>query len=212
MPQQPTDAQQRAALGLPPLFVPFSEAESGTVTLPGLNGTTPGPIATTSSASSGSLEVQVFAAMKTQEYGSEAHFYSIVAQPEYAKYSFEVQGLHPIPQPSYLVCSYRNYVMRLTGVARSSHKCPLYHQCQYQDNHNSAVRHPPYTHDLILHSRGPYTAALLPSVPLTSTDSLQSVNSMPPYDQHSFEVRHPRDPFVTSADICVLYRSFGWHL
>ena len=90
VPQQPTDAQQRAALGLPPLFVPFSEAESGTVALPGLNGTTPGPISTTSSASSGSLEVQVFAAMKTQEYGSEAHFYSIVAQPEYSKYSFEV--------------------------------------------------------------------------------------------------------------------------
>ena len=102
--------------------------------------------------------------------------------------------------------------MRPTDGARSSHKCRLYHQCQYQDNHNSAVRHPPHTNELRLSLRGTHTAALLPSVPLTSTDSLQSVNSMPPYDQHSFEVRDPRHPFVTSPDICVLYRSSGWHL
>lgn len=46
-----------------------------------------------------------------------------------------------------------------------------------------------------------FTAPLLPAAPLLSQvppDSIQSINSMPPYDQHSFEVR-PLPRFALKA-------------
>ncbi|TFK90244.1 hypothetical protein K466DRAFT_644523 [Polyporus arcularius HHB13444] len=141
-PQLPTDPQQRAALGLPPLFEPYTEVEGG------VNG-----IATTSGspADAPDFAAQAFVPMKTQEYGSDATFYSIVAQPEYSKHSFEELRVE----------AYR--------LGKKQADVPLVPVA------------PP-----------PQRPALLPSISLSASsssraDSLQSINGMPPYDQHSFE-------------------------
>ena len=89
-PQVPTDPQQRAALGLPPLFEPYTEVEGG------VNG-----VATTSATPSAApnFAAQACSPVKTQEYGSDTVFHSIVAQPEYSKYSFEVSIVRSVDIP-----------------------------------------------------------------------------------------------------------------
>ncbi|KAI0701006.1 hypothetical protein C8T65DRAFT_657128 [Cerioporus squamosus] len=141
-PQVPTDPQQRIALGLPPLFEPYTEVEGG------VNG-----VATTSGTPSAAPDfaAQAFVPMKTQEYGSDATFHSIVAQPEYSKHSFEELRVE----------AYR--LGKKFADVPSLPPAP-------------SVQRP----------------GLLPSISLSGSsssrpDSLQSINSMPPYDQHSFE-------------------------
>ncbi|KAI0800192.1 hypothetical protein C8Q74DRAFT_397137 [Fomes fomentarius] len=144
VPPLPADPQQRVALGLPPLFEPYSELEGGS-TLP--NGT---GLATGSAIPAGNLEAQAFSPTKLQEYGSDAIFHSIVAQREYSMYSFEELRWE----------AYR--------VGKKTANVPPA---------------PPIVQ--------PQRPPLLPSVAISSSqsvqDSLQSVNSVPPYDQHSFE-------------------------
>ncbi|KAI0774915.1 hypothetical protein BD413DRAFT_537580 [Trametes elegans] len=152
VPPAPTDPQQRAALGLPPLFEPLIETESLTNGAAG----TPPPTAPPN------FLAQAFVPTKMLEYGNDAlQLQSIVAQPEYARFSVEelrvqaykagkkyadVPPLPPLPQP----------------------------QPQPQLQSRPQPQRPP----------------LLPAAPVVSQippDSLQSVNSMPPYDGHSFE-------------------------
>ncbi|RPD57841.1 hypothetical protein L226DRAFT_472512 [Lentinus tigrinus ALCF2SS1-7] len=143
-PQVPTDPRQRAALGLPPLFDPYTEVEGG------VNG-----IATTSGTPAAALNfsAQAFSPVKTQEYGSDTVFHSIVAQPEYSKHSFE---------------ELRVEAYRLGKKYADVPTVPVAPPAQAQ------------------------RPGLLPSISLSGSsssrpDSLQSINSMPPYDQHSFE-------------------------
>ncbi|TBU49250.1 hypothetical protein BD309DRAFT_948030 [Dichomitus squalens] len=143
-PQQPTDPAQRAALGYPPLFEPYSESEGGAVAA--VNG-----IATTSSAAPAvaNLAAQAFRSTETTEFGTKASYQSLVAQPEYACYSPEE-------------CRVEAY--------RSGKK--------FAADVPSAPQRPPLLSSVSI-------SASQPTLP--QADSLQSVTSMPPYDQHSFE-------------------------
>ncbi|KAI0653333.1 hypothetical protein C8Q70DRAFT_1059404 [Cubamyces menziesii] len=133
-PPTPTDAAQRTALGLPPLFEPFTELESTT----SLNGP--------------NFLAQAFVPSKIRDNGTgmDAFLQSIVGQPEYARFSFE----------------------ELRVEAYKAGK-------KYAD-----VPQPPPG------PRPPLQISPLlpaPSVSQGVPDSLQSINGMPPYDQHSFE-------------------------
>ncbi|KAI0629558.1 hypothetical protein C8Q77DRAFT_1140935 [Trametes polyzona] len=137
-PPTPTDPQQRAALGLPPLFEPLIEQEPLTNGI----GAATTPISAVPSGAGPNMLAQAFVPTKVQEYGSETYFQMISAQPEYSKFSFEE--------------------LRLEA---------------YKAGKIYANVPPP--------QRPPLLAA--PSISQTQPDSLQSINSMPPYDQHSFE-------------------------
>ncbi|KAH9889280.1 hypothetical protein C8Q73DRAFT_153377 [Cubamyces lactineus] len=153
-PPTPTDAAQRAALGLPPLFEPLSELES-TANLNGVPGSsssaTTVPTPPTPTAQPNFL-AQAFVPSKVPDNTAsmDALLQSIVAQPEYYRFSFE----------------------ELRAEAYKAGK-------KYAD-----VPQPP---------PGPRpTLQIAPVLPAPSIsqgppDSLQSINSMPPYDQHSFE-------------------------
>ncbi|OJT05295.1 hypothetical protein TRAPUB_3885 [Trametes pubescens] len=88
-PPVPTDPQQRAALGLPPLFEPLIEAEAvvnGIIT-PSTSSAT--PITPSPSSAPPNFLAQAFVPTRVEEYGSETFFHSIVSQAEYSKWSFE---------------------------------------------------------------------------------------------------------------------------
>lgn len=108
-PQVPTDPKQRAALGLPPLFESYTEVEGG------VNG-----VATTSgtSAAAPDLAAQAFHPVKTQEYGSDTIFHSIVAQPEYSRYSFEVCSMTTFVRLAHR--HLRTTLLNITGTTRRS--------------------------------------------------------------------------------------------
>ncbi|KAI0645069.1 hypothetical protein C8Q79DRAFT_1011178 [Trametes meyenii] len=136
VPPTPTDRQQRAALGLPPLFEPLSEAE-------GLTNGVAGVLTPSTSMTGPNLLAQAFVPTKVQEYGSETLFQSLVAQQAYAQSS-----------PEELRFEAYKAGKKFADVPQ------------------------------------PQRPSLLPSVsaaPQSYPDSLQSVNSMPPYEQHSFE-------------------------
>ncbi|KAI0327904.1 hypothetical protein GY45DRAFT_1256024 [Cubamyces sp. BRFM 1775] len=151
-PPTPTDATQRTALGLPPLFEPFSELES-TTTLNGVGSSSSSAAATVPTPPPATAQpnflAQASVPLKVPDSttGMDCFLQAIVAQPEYAKFSFE----------------------ELRAEAYKAGK-------KYAD----VPRPPPATLQV---------APLLPaqSVSQGPPDSLQSVNSMPPYDQHSFE-------------------------
>ena len=100
MPQQPTDATQRAALGLPPLFQPLTELEGAAVASTSGVGAPSGSVngvgtsagTVLGGAAATNFAAQAFAPTKTQEYGADSTFFAIVAQPEYTGYSFEVRA------------------------------------------------------------------------------------------------------------------------
>ncbi|KAL7277660.1 hypothetical protein PYCCODRAFT_1376989 [Trametes coccinea BRFM310] len=143
-PPTPTDPAQRAALGLPPLWEPLIEAEGLTN---GVEVATPSSVSATTSTALPNFSAQAFTPTKVQEYGSEAYFYSIVAQPEYGKYSFEELRLEAYKAGK-----------KFADVPKVPAQMP---------------------------QRPALLAA--PSISTGGSDSLQSINSMPPYDQHSFE-------------------------
>ncbi|KAI1790316.1 hypothetical protein LXA43DRAFT_1016598 [Ganoderma leucocontextum] len=143
-PPQPTDPTQRAALGYPPLFQPYIGVEGGGP--PGFSGA--GPTASTSTPGVLDFAAQVFRPTETTEFGTNARFQSLVAQPEYLGYSPE--------------------------------------ECRVE-----AYKMGKKTSDAILPQ-----PLLLPSISVSASqstllngpaDSIQSINSMPPYDQHSVE-------------------------
>ncbi|KAI0752815.1 hypothetical protein C8Q80DRAFT_1148383 [Daedaleopsis nitida] len=142
-PQVPTDPQQRVALGLPPLFVPFSEIEGGA-----MNGVAVPPA---------DFEYQAFKPTKQQEHGVDAMIQSISAQPEYFDYS-----------PEELRAEAYRLGKKLPGSSTSGPSTSII----------PAIQPRPVSFSSIV-------AALNPNQP--PPDSLQSVNSIPPYDQHSFE-------------------------
>ncbi|KAI9059906.1 hypothetical protein FKP32DRAFT_1595922 [Trametes sanguinea] len=145
-PPTPTDPAQRAALGLPPLWEPLIEAEGLTN---GVEAAAPSPVSAVPSTALPNFSAQAFTPTKIQEYGSDACFHSIVAQPEYAKYSFEE--------------------LRLEAYKAGK---------KFAD----VPKAPP---QVLVPQRPALLAA--PSISTGGSDSLQSINSMPPYDQHSFE-------------------------
>ncbi|KAI0351947.1 hypothetical protein OH77DRAFT_1428969 [Trametes cingulata] len=143
-PPAPTDPKQRAALGLPPLFEPLVE---GAPLVNGVATTSSSPVVPGPVAAPNFL-AQAFVPTKIQEYGSDTHFHSIVAQQEYSKYSFEELRLEAYKAG-------KKYV-------------------------NVPPPPPPQVQ----------RPSLLPAPSISSSvpsDSLLSINSMPPYDQHSFE-------------------------
>ncbi|KAI8971018.1 hypothetical protein BD414DRAFT_426771 [Trametes punicea] len=162
-PPVPTDPAQRAALGLPPLFEPLVEVESLT------NGFDATPAARTPAAEPNfrpNFLAQRFVPAKVQEYGSDAWFQSIVVQPGYAQFSFEELRLE----------AYK---------AGKKHADFPPAAPQRRMWFRAACRVVLCAEPLLL-----YTASLLlpaPSISQGSPESLQSINSMPPYDQHSFE-------------------------
>ncbi|KAM5537929.1 hypothetical protein V8D89_008405 [Ganoderma adspersum] len=143
-PPQPTDPTQRAALGYPPLFQPYIGLEGAPP--PGVNGA--GPVASTSTPGVVDFAAQAFRPTETMEFGTNARFQSLVAQPEYSGYSPEE-------------CRVEAYKLGK----------------QFSD----AVTPQPLPLPSISVSASQSTLLNGPA------DSLQSITSMPPYDQHSFE-------------------------
>ncbi|KAI0941498.1 hypothetical protein AcW1_003373 [Taiwanofungus camphoratus] len=142
-PLEPASSEERAALGLPPLFVPFSEV----ITYPAneqSNGITQGdPRGGVSSAS----DVQVFRPYTGRDDNPRMFcvYYSIVCQPEFRAFSFEElryaaysKGLKIVPRALNAQATSATALPHANGVAESFQS--IYSESQYQKHSFEELR------------------------------------------------------------------------
>lgn len=97
-PQQPTNAAQREALGLPPLFQPYKESSLSTTKAPAAKEASPPPPTITNPADL--PDAQAFLAPSA--YGDPFQVQSISCTPGYSAFSHEVRSSCVTASPTFL--------------------------------------------------------------------------------------------------------------